>query len=144
MFNNFLFRKSCHLWDKVENIIQRSRPQMTIWHMRVACWIPKATNTHSPYTYNTYCLSTTTIMARTRLIVTLHIYGLYCCSILSRNFKWSPPFCIHNPARLKGEVTALLIVSSFVFTQPSDSMICCKNSSLACSFCRHALLVSPQ
>jgi hypothetical protein len=25
------------------------RPQMTIWHMRIACWIPKATNTHSQY-----------------------------------------------------------------------------------------------
>ena len=25
------------------------RPQMTIWHMCIACWIPKATNTHSEY-----------------------------------------------------------------------------------------------
>jgi hypothetical protein len=23
------------------------RPRMTIWRMRIACWIPKATNTHS-------------------------------------------------------------------------------------------------
>jgi hypothetical protein len=22
---------------------------MTIWRMRIACWIPKATNTHSEY-----------------------------------------------------------------------------------------------
>jgi hypothetical protein len=22
-------------------------PQMTVWRMRVACWIPKATNTHT-------------------------------------------------------------------------------------------------
>jgi hypothetical protein len=22
---------------------------MTIWHMRIVCWIPKATNTHSEY-----------------------------------------------------------------------------------------------
>jgi len=26
-----------------------NRPQMAIWRMRVACWIPKATNTHSQY-----------------------------------------------------------------------------------------------
>jgi len=26
-----------------------SRPQMTILHMRIACWIPKGTNTHSEY-----------------------------------------------------------------------------------------------
>ena len=25
------------------------RPQMTIWRMRVACWIPNGTNTHSEY-----------------------------------------------------------------------------------------------
>jgi len=29
-----------------ENIVDRGRLQMTIWHMRIACWIPRATNTH--------------------------------------------------------------------------------------------------
>ena len=29
------------------NFVERDRPQMTIWSMRVACWIPKATNTHT-------------------------------------------------------------------------------------------------
>jgi hypothetical protein len=24
-------------------------PQTTIWHVRIACWIPQATNTHSQY-----------------------------------------------------------------------------------------------
>jgi hypothetical protein len=32
-----------------ENIVETGRPQMTIWCMRVACWIPKATNTQSEY-----------------------------------------------------------------------------------------------
>ena len=32
-----------------KNIVQRGRPQMTIWRMSIACWIPKATNTHSQY-----------------------------------------------------------------------------------------------
>ena len=31
----------------LENIVDRGRPQMTIRRMRIACWIPKATNTHS-------------------------------------------------------------------------------------------------
>jgi len=31
-----------------ENIV-RGRPQMTMWGMRIACWIPKATNTHTGY-----------------------------------------------------------------------------------------------
>jgi len=30
-----------------ENIAERDRPQMTIWRLRIACRIPKATNTHS-------------------------------------------------------------------------------------------------
>jgi hypothetical protein len=30
-----------------KNIVQPDRPQMTIRRMRIACWIPKATNTHS-------------------------------------------------------------------------------------------------
>jgi len=32
-----------------KNIAERGRPQMTIWRMRIACWIPKATTTHSEY-----------------------------------------------------------------------------------------------
>ena len=30
-----------------KNIVQPDRPQMTIWRMRIACWIPKARNMHS-------------------------------------------------------------------------------------------------
>jgi len=37
----------------------------TIWRMRFACWIPKATNIHSEY--NTYWCSTATIVAPTLL-----------------------------------------------------------------------------
>jgi len=29
--------------------LQPDRPQMKIWRMRIACWIPKATNIHSQY-----------------------------------------------------------------------------------------------
>ena len=32
-----------------KNIVEWGRPQMKIWHMCIACWIPKATNTHSEY-----------------------------------------------------------------------------------------------
>jgi hypothetical protein len=28
-------------------IVERGRPRMIIWRMRIACWIPKATNTHT-------------------------------------------------------------------------------------------------
>jgi hypothetical protein len=32
-----------------KNIVELGRPQMTIWHMHIACWIPKATNAHLEY-----------------------------------------------------------------------------------------------
>ena len=48
MFNDFFENRSIYqiMW---KNIVEPERPQMTIWHMRIACWIPKATNTHSEY-----------------------------------------------------------------------------------------------
>jgi hypothetical protein len=32
-----------------KNIVEPERPQMTVQHTHIACWIPKATNTHSEY-----------------------------------------------------------------------------------------------
>jgi hypothetical protein len=32
-----------------KNIVEQGRPQMTIWRMQFACWIPTATDTHSEY-----------------------------------------------------------------------------------------------
>jgi hypothetical protein len=43
ILNNFFNRAFYEIVWK--NIIERGRPQRTIWRMRVACWIPKATNT---------------------------------------------------------------------------------------------------
>ena len=36
-----------------KNIVERSRPQMTIWRMHIACWVPKATNTQAHRLWNT-------------------------------------------------------------------------------------------
>jgi hypothetical protein len=32
-----------------KNMVEWGRQQMTIWGMRIACWIPKASYTHSEY-----------------------------------------------------------------------------------------------
>jgi len=32
-----------------KNTAEPDMPQLAIWHMRIECWIPKATNTHSEY-----------------------------------------------------------------------------------------------
>jgi len=49
VFSNFFcfFRKSCRYQIMWKNIVERGRPQMTVCRMRIACRIPKATNTHS-------------------------------------------------------------------------------------------------
>jgi hypothetical protein len=35
------------LCDEVEIHLEPDRPQMAVWRMHIALWIPKATNTHS-------------------------------------------------------------------------------------------------
>jgi hypothetical protein len=32
-----------------KHIVERDRPHMTIRHMRIACWLPKAKNTQTRY-----------------------------------------------------------------------------------------------
>jgi len=44
-----VFRKSGRLRDNVEKYCTAGRPQMTMWRMRFACSIPRATNTHSQF-----------------------------------------------------------------------------------------------
>jgi hypothetical protein len=46
VFNNFFFenRAVCEICG---NTVERGRRQMAIRRMRIACWIPKATETHS-------------------------------------------------------------------------------------------------
>jgi hypothetical protein len=51
VFSNFFFPLESRAVDEImwKNIVERDRPQLTIWRMRIACWIPKAKNTHSEY-----------------------------------------------------------------------------------------------
>jgi hypothetical protein len=47
MFYNFFENRALHeMW---KNIVEPNRPQRTIWRMRIACWIPNATNTYREY-----------------------------------------------------------------------------------------------
>jgi hypothetical protein len=51
---------------------------MTIWRMRIACSIPKATNTNTLRLCNTYSFYTATVVTRTLLFVTLYVHWLSC------------------------------------------------------------------
>ena len=46
MFSN-LFPENRAVYEITwENIVDLGRPQMTVWRMCIACWIPKTTNTY--------------------------------------------------------------------------------------------------
>jgi len=45
-----------------KNMVQPARPQMTIWRMRIACWMPEAANIHSEYVILN-CFSAATVVA---------------------------------------------------------------------------------
>jgi hypothetical protein len=51
MFNApFFFFENRAVYEIMrKNVVEPDRPQMTIWRMRIACWMTKATNTHSEY-----------------------------------------------------------------------------------------------
>ena len=45
-----LFYKNRTVYEIMwKSIVAVDRPQITIWRMSFACWIPKAINTHSEY-----------------------------------------------------------------------------------------------
>ena len=49
MFNN-LFPKIVSFYEIMwKNIVKPDRPRLTIWRMRIACWINKSTDTQSEY-----------------------------------------------------------------------------------------------
>ena len=47
VFSNIFFENRAFYEIMWKNIVERGRPYMTIWRMRIACRIPNATNTHS-------------------------------------------------------------------------------------------------
>jgi len=50
-----------------KNVAEPCWLQMTIWRIRIVCWIPKSTNKFG--SCNNYCFCTAKIFARTRLTV---------------------------------------------------------------------------
>ena len=49
VFSNFFPENRAVYGIMCKNIVERGRPQMAIWRMRIAGWLPKATNTQSEY-----------------------------------------------------------------------------------------------
>ena len=53
---------------------------MTIWRIRIACWMPKATNTHSEYVIIDD-FSSATMVAQTRLNFSFYAHCLSCLDV---------------------------------------------------------------
>ena len=79
------------------------RPQMTVWCMHIACWIP--VYTYTLRSCNMFCSSTATMVAQTCLIVTLYVHcpscslmirSLYFCFLLGVGWAWVPWCCCHS------------------------------------------------
>jgi hypothetical protein len=80
IFNNVsFFRKSCNLWDNVEKYSisgQATDDNMAHAH----CVLDTYGYKHTLRTRNTYCFSTASVLARTRLNVTSYVHCLSCWS----------------------------------------------------------------
>ena len=72
MFSNF-FENLAVYEILLKNTAEPGWSQTTKWRMCIACWIPEATHTHTQTICNTYCSSTATTVARTRLNFTLYV-----------------------------------------------------------------------
>jgi hypothetical protein len=47
VFNNLFVSENLAVCEIMwENIVEPGIPQVTVWLLRIACWIPKATVTH--------------------------------------------------------------------------------------------------
>ena len=49
VFNKCFFENRAVYEIMWKGMVEPCRQQMTIWRMRILCWIPKATDTHSEY-----------------------------------------------------------------------------------------------
>jgi hypothetical protein len=62
-------------------MVEWGGPQMTIWRICIAFWIPKATNTHQEYII-LIGVPTVTTVTRTHFIMMLYVFWLTCMYML--------------------------------------------------------------
>jgi len=79
MFYTFFPPKNHTVYEVTwKHFAERGWPQITIWRMRIAHWILRATDTQTLTIRNTRCSISATIVARTRLNVALYVHCLFC------------------------------------------------------------------
>jgi len=65
-----------------KNIIDRGTPQMKIWLIGIACWIPKAANTHTSvglFRYNNGCMNASQyyVIRTFSVLLQINIFGVF-------------------------------------------------------------------
>ena len=67
MLNNFFF-ENCAIYEIMwKSIVGPDRPQMIIWHVRIACWITKATNCYRSFRFKFWNVSAIQVQTLNRL-----------------------------------------------------------------------------
>ena len=103
-----------------KNIVERGRPQITIWRMRIACCITKATDTHSKYLIRIAFALQQWLQERAR-ILRLYVHWLSCTPCLSIqrrqkyvNCRFAQSEGVCEPAELTVSVVLTLTLLSSV------------------------------
>jgi hypothetical protein len=74
IFSNFF---NCSVYEVMwKNTVELDRPHVTVWHMCIACWVPKTTNTLT--ICSIYCFLTATVVEKMCFNVALYVRCLSC------------------------------------------------------------------
>jgi len=63
-------------------MVESDRPQMTIRRIRIACWITKATNTHSEYVIIIAFALQQWLHERASMLRITYVHNLYCFTLV--------------------------------------------------------------
>jgi len=91
-------------------VVEPDRPYMTIWRMLIAFWVLKATHTHTLTICNTYSFVTGTVVARTRLCITLYVNFLPCFFAVPYTLRKVGLFYVRQIFRFSTAVTVKITV----------------------------------
>ena len=122
---------------------------VTVWHIRVACWVSKSTRTHARgrahrQLCNTYCFSTALIVSRTRLSVTLYVHCLSCLVLHSFSVRSEGFYKFYNIFPMQYVLDFLVFsLDSFTWTLSLGRGLVCRCYNLSWSVRSISFFLAP-
>ena len=92
-------------------VVEPERPQMTLWLVRIACWIIQAT--YPLRECNTYCFSTAKMVEKPGGNITLKVHFLSCLLLL----RYSPVSIIPTMCQIYSLTDDMLFLTTDRHTQ---------------------------